>query len=60
MAGIAGVALIFLGGLAQLTVVSGSIGRAVALGITPFAALDLVKAWVAAAITGSRIARHDT
>lgn len=60
MAGIAGVALIFIGGLAQLSVLSGGVGRAVALGITPFAALDLVKAWAAAAITGSRITRRDT
>lgn len=60
MAGVAGVALIFIGGLAQLFVLSGSVAKAVALGITPFAALDLVKAWVAAAITGSRITRRDT
>jgi biotin transport system substrate-specific component len=60
MAGVAGVALIFAGGLAQLSVLSGSVSRAVALGITPFAALDLVKAWIAAAITGSRITRRDT
>ena len=59
IAGVAGVALIFAGGLAQLSVLSGSLSRAVALGVTPFAALDLVKAWVAAAITGSRVTRRD-
>jgi biotin transport system substrate-specific component len=58
-AAVAGVAVIFAGGLAQLTLFYGSVGRAVALGVTPFAALDLVKAWIAAAITGSRIARRD-
>ncbi len=59
IAGVAGVAVIFVGGLAQLSVLSGSVSRAVAIGITPFAALDLVKAWIAAAITGSRTTRHD-
>jgi biotin transport system substrate-specific component len=59
IAGIAGMAVIFVGGLAQLSLLNGSIARGVALGVTPFAALDLVKAWVAAATTGSRIARHD-
>jgi biotin transport system substrate-specific component len=59
IAGVAGVALIFVGGLAQLSVLWGSVSRAVAVGVTPFAALDLVKAWVAAAITGSRVTRRD-
>jgi biotin transport system substrate-specific component len=60
LAGVAGVVVIFAGGIAQLAVLNGSVGRAVALGVTPFAALDLVKAWVAAAITGSRVARRDS
>jgi biotin transport system substrate-specific component len=47
-----GIAVIFVGGIAQLTVLNGSLTRAVQLGITPFAGLDLVKAFVAAAITG--------
>lgn len=59
-AAVAGMAVIFAGGLAQLALLYGSVGRAVALGITPFAALDLVKAWIAAAISGSRVARRDT
>src|SRR5215831_4400031 len=42
LAGVAGVAVIFVGGIAQLSVLNGSVGRAVALGVTPFAALDLV------------------
>lgn len=54
LAGIAGIAVIYLGGIAQLAVLNGSIGRAVALGVTPFAALDLVKAFVAAAISRPR------
>jgi biotin transport system substrate-specific component len=58
IAAVAGIAVIFLGGLAQLTVLSGSVGRAVQLGVTPFAALDLVKAFVAAAISGSSVVRR--
>ena len=59
LAAVAGVAVIFAGGLAQLTVINGSAVRAWQLGVTPFAALDLVKAWVAAAITSPRITRRD-
>ena len=57
-AGLAGIVVIFFGGLAQLTLLSGSVTRAVQLGITPFAALDIVKAFFAALISGSRIARR--
>jgi biotin transport system substrate-specific component len=53
-----GMAVIYLGGIAQLTILDGSIVRAIALGVTPFAALDLVKAFVAAAISGRRVARQ--
>lgn len=49
-----GVAVLYAGGLSQLTLFSGSVGRAAALGITPFAALDLVKAFIAAAIARPR------
>src|SRR5215831_1315226 len=42
-AAVAGVAVIFAGGLAQLSLFYGSVTRAAALGVTPFAALDLVK-----------------
>jgi biotin transport system substrate-specific component len=55
----AGVAVILAGGLAQLSLYYGSIGPAVAVGVTPFAALDLVKAWIAAAITSPRVVRRD-
>jgi len=59
LAAVAGVAVIFAGGLAQLTVLNGSAQRAWQLGVTPFAALDVVKAWIAAAITSPRITRRD-
>ena len=54
LAGIAGVLVIYLGGIAQLSLLTGSIGGAIQLGVTPFAALDVIKAWIAAAIAGSR------
>jgi biotin transport system substrate-specific component len=53
-AGVAGIVVIFFGGIAQLTILNGSVVRAVALGVTPFALLDIVKAFIAAAISGSR------
>jgi len=59
LAAVAGVAVIFAGGLAQLSLYYGSAARALELGVTPFAALDLVKAWIAAAITSPRITRRD-
>jgi biotin transport system substrate-specific component len=60
VAALLGIAVIFVGGIAQLTILTGSFGRAVQLGITPFAALDIVKAWVAAAISGTRMARRSS
>jgi biotin transport system substrate-specific component len=54
LAAVAGIAVIFLGGIAQLSVLTGSVSRAVQLGVTPFAALDLIKAWIAAVISGPR------
>jgi len=58
LAGLAGVVVIFAGGLAQLSLLYGSVGRAIALGITPFAALDVIKAWLAAAISSPRGGRR--
>ena len=52
LAAVFGIAVIFIGGITQLAVLTGSVSRAVALGMTPFALLDLVKALVAAAIAG--------
>ena len=46
----AGIALLFVGGITQLTVLTGSFTVAVAQGISPFALLDLAKALVAALI----------
>lgn len=59
LAAVAGIAVIYLGGIAQLSVLNLSVVRAVQLGVTPFAALDLVKAIVAAAITGTRPSRSE-
>jgi biotin transport system substrate-specific component len=55
LAATAGVAVILIGGVAQLAIVSQSMSRALALGLTPFALLDVVKAFIAAAIAGRRI-----
>lgn len=52
-----GMVVLFIGGIAQLTFLSGSATRALALGVTPFAALDLLKAAIAAGVTGRRPAR---
>lgn len=49
-----GIAVIFVGGIAQLALLVGDIGRATALGVTPFALLDVAKAFLAALATGSR------
>jgi biotin transport system substrate-specific component len=45
-----GIATLFVFGLTQLSLISGGVGKAIALGLTPFAVLDIVKAFVAAAI----------
>jgi biotin transport system substrate-specific component len=58
LAATAGVVVIFVGGIAQLSLLSSSVVRAVELGVTPFAALDLVKAFIAAAISGPRVTRR--
>lgn len=54
VAGIVGMVVLFAGGIAQLTVLTGSGARALALGVTPFAALDVVKALLAAGLTARR------
>lgn len=48
LAALAGMVVLFVGGLAQLAVITGSVGQAIALGIHPFVPLDAVKALVAA------------
>ena len=52
--GMTGIALLFVGGITQLTILTGSLGLAIAQGISPFAALDAVKAFVAALIARPR------
>ncbi|MFI5227799.1 MAG: biotin transporter BioY [Gemmatimonadales bacterium] len=58
IAAAAGMLVIYLGGIAQLSVLTGSVTRAVVLGAAPFAALDLIKAFVAAAVSDPRLARR--
>lgn len=55
LAATAGVVVILFGGVAQLAAVSHSLSRAVAIGLTPFALLDVVKAFIAALIAGRRL-----
>ena len=53
-----GMLAIYVGGLAQLTIITGSLGRAALLGALPFAALDAVKAVVAALASPSARGRR--
>lgn len=57
LAGLAGIATIYFGGVTQLAVMSGGFARAIALGVTPFALLDVAKAYVAAWISRPRATR---
>jgi len=54
LAAMAGILVIYLGGLAQLSVIAGSITTAALLGVLPFVAADAVKALVAGAVSGPR------
>lgn len=54
VAAIAGIAVIYFGGIAQLSLLTGSVAHAIQIGIAPFALLDVAKAFVAAAISGPR------
>jgi biotin transport system substrate-specific component len=54
LAATAGVVVILVGGVAQLAIVSQSFSRALEIGLTPFAVLDVVKAFIAALIAGRR------
>jgi biotin transport system substrate-specific component len=54
LAAMAGILVLYLGGLAQLAVLSGSVARAALLGVAPFVALDAVKALIAAAMSAPR------
>jgi biotin transport system substrate-specific component len=54
LAAMAGIVVLYVGGLAQLAVISGSFATAAVMGVMPFVAADAVKALVAAAVTGRR------
>jgi len=54
VAAVAGMAMIYLGGLAQLFIITGSIGSAALLGALPFAGADLLKSIVAAGLSAPR------
>ncbi len=49
----AGVAVLYVGGLAQLAILTGSLTQAALWGVVPFVALDAVKSLIAAAVTRS-------
>ena len=49
-----GMVVIFVGGISQLAILTGNLGQALALGITPFAAFDILKALVAALVARPR------
>lgn len=53
LAALAGMAVIYAGGLAQLAVITGSVATSAVLGAAPFAAFDLAKCLVAGALTPS-------
>jgi biotin transport system substrate-specific component len=54
VAAIAGMLVLYVGGLAQLTIITGSLTAAAVQGVLPFVAADLLKAIVAAAVSGRR------
>lgn len=54
LASLAGMLVLYVGGLAQLTLISGSVATAAVLGVVPFAAADGVKALIAAALSAPR------
>ena len=54
LAAAAGILVLYVGGLSQLVIITGSLAAATVIGVLPFAAADLVKAIVAAALSGRR------
>lgn len=58
-AALGGMVVIFVGGLTQLAVLTGSAAQAVAAGVTPFALFDALKAFLAALIARPRRAIRD-
>ena len=57
LASLLGIAMLYLGGVMQLELITGSLSRAAALGSTPFILADLGKVVVAAIISPSRANR---
>jgi biotin transport system substrate-specific component len=57
LAAAAGILVPYVGGVAQLAVLTGSAARAVELGVPPFVAFDALKAVVAAALAGTLATR---
>ena len=53
-AAVSGILVLYVGGLSQLVIITGSLAAATVIGVLPFAAADLVKAIVAAALSGRR------
>lgn len=54
LAAMAGILVLYVGGLAQLAILTGSVATAALLGVLPFVAADAVKALVAAALSAPR------
>lgn len=54
LAAMAGILVLYLGGISQLVLLTGNLATAAGLGILPFVAADAVKALVAAAVSNRR------
>ncbi|HEX7940199.1 MAG TPA: biotin transporter BioY [Gemmatimonadaceae bacterium] len=54
LAAMAGMLVIYAGGLAQLMIITGNLATAALFGVLPFAAADFVKALIAGAVSGPR------
>ncbi len=54
VAAMAGILVLYVGGLSQLTILTGNVNTAAVWGVLPFVAADLLKAIVAAAVSGRR------
>jgi biotin transport system substrate-specific component len=54
VAAIAGILALYIGGLSQLSIITGNVTTAAVWGVLPFVAADLLKAIVAAAVSGRR------
>jgi biotin transport system substrate-specific component len=54
VAAIAGILVLYAGGLSQLSIITGNVSTAVVWGVLPFVTADLLKAIVAAAVSGRR------